>query len=222
MDRKQVTDCSISGRVMAARMTVPRFCANDNALKPSVVRRCGVLPDVLRFRRDSRLAACRLPGGNCQSVDKALIEVQTPKASANADESLEAQRQILQLKDTVAALRLRLEGAEASRAEAVQAAVAVGADEIRILRTTIATLRDELQALQAAKEAAVQAAVAAGQNEAHQLHLTIQTLRDQLERELFDHKDAQARQLKTQQAELKQLHETITVLRTDLERKHGN
>ena len=83
-------------------------------------------------------------------MDKALTAVQTDLASASPEESLETQRQVLQLKDTVAALRQRLEVAEAGRAEAVQAAVAVTADEIRILRTTIATLRDELQALEAA------------------------------------------------------------------------
>jgi len=177
-----------------------------------------------RIRRGPAILGLRpgVPGGNCPPVDKALIAVKPGTTPDLQGESLEVQRQIIQLKDTVAALRLKLEGAEAGRADSVQAAVAVGADEIRILRTTISTLRDELQTLEAAKQAAVQAAVAAGQNEAHQLHLAIQTLRDQLERELFDHKDAAARQQKAHQAELRQLHDTIAVLRVELERKHAD
>ena len=156
------------------------------------------------------------------TVEKALTADHFAMTSPSPEESLESQRQILQLRDTVAALRVRLEGAEAGRDEAVQAAVAVGADEIRLLRTTIATLRDDLQTLDAAKQAAVQAALAAGQNEAHQLQLTIQTLREQLERAQFEHADVLARQQQAQQAELKQLHETIAALRAALERKHGN
>lgn len=171
--------------------------------------------------RDSRLAA-RKYFSKTACVDQALTTDHLDLASASPEESLEAQRQILQLKETVAALRLRLEGTEAGRAEAVQAAVATGADEIRMLRTTIGTLRDELQTLEAAKQAAVQAAVAAGQKEAHQLQLTIQTLREQLERGQLEHADALARQQQTQQAELKQLHDTIAALRAELERQHGN
>lgn len=169
-------------------------------------------------------SACgpRSPAENWPAVDRAILSGQTDASPDRREESLEAQRQIRQLRDTVAALRAQMEATEAGRAAAVQQAVAAGADEIRLLRTTISTLRDELQALQATRETDVQAAVAAGHDEARQLHLTIQTLRDQLERELFAHKDALAQQHRAHQDELRQLHEAIAALRTKLEKSHGS
>lgn len=93
----------------------------------------------------------------------------------------EAQKEIRQLRSTIAALRAQLEETHAGGDAAVQRAVAAGRDEVRQLQATVAALRDEMQAILLAKDAAVEATRAAGQDEARQLQATIATLREGLE-----------------------------------------
>ena len=70
--------------------------------------------------------------------------------------------------------------------DAVHAAVAGGADEIRQLKATALTLRQELQHLRSEKDEAVQAAVAEGAAEIRQLTATVQAMRQELELLKFD------------------------------------
>jgi chromosome segregation ATPase len=110
------------------------------------------------------------------------VEPTTRAAEASAareggEELLEAQRQIRQLKETVAALRGRLEENEAGHAGLVQA----GHDEAHQLHLTIQTLRDQLERELYEHRDGLARQQKSHQDELKQLHDAIAALRQQLE-----------------------------------------
>ena len=67
------------------------------------------------------------------------------KAAVEKDKLYEAQTEIRHLKNTIQALRDELEAMRVGKDEAVQAAIAAGANEARQLQATITALRTELE-----------------------------------------------------------------------------
>ena len=67
------------------------------------------------------------------------------KAAVETDKLYEAQTEIRHLKNTIQALRDELEAMRVGKDEAVQAAIAAGANEARQLQATITALRTELE-----------------------------------------------------------------------------
>ena len=104
------------------------------------------------------------------------------KAAVESDKLHIAQIEIRHLQSTIQALREELETMRASKDDAVQAAVAAGADEARQLQATIAALRTELEQkiFQHADELARQKH--ATNDELRLWRETIAALRTQLER----------------------------------------
>ena len=67
------------------------------------------------------------------------------KAAAEGNNLYEAHTEIRHLKNTIQALRDELEAMHRSKDEAVQVAIAAGANEARQLQATIAALRAEME-----------------------------------------------------------------------------
>ena len=67
------------------------------------------------------------------------------KAAVETDKLYEARTEIRHLKNTIQALRDELEAMRVGKDEAVQAAIAAGANEARQLQATITALRTELE-----------------------------------------------------------------------------
>ena len=87
-----------------------------------------------------------------------------------------------QLRTTAASLRDELQALEITKAEAVQAAVAAGHDDVRQLHGTIQLLRDELERLRQENAEQLEKQARAQQDELRQLRGTIAGLREQLEK----------------------------------------
>ena len=104
------------------------------------------------------------------------------KAAAERDKLYEAQTEIRHLKNTIQALRDQLEAMRLGKDDAVQAAIAAGANEARQLQATIAALRTELEqkVFQHADDLEHQKHIAS--DELRLLRETIAALREELER----------------------------------------
>lgn len=105
------------------------------------------------------------------------------QAAVGSDKLHEAQIEIRHLQNTIQALRDELEAMRSGKEDAVQAAVAAGANEARQLQATIAALRTELEqrVFQHADELERQRHAA--NEELRLLRETIAALRDKLEKE---------------------------------------
>jgi chromosome segregation ATPase len=103
------------------------------------------------------------------------------KAAVETDKLYEAQTEIRHLKNTIQALRDELEAMRMGKDEAVQAAIAAGANEARQLQATIAALRAEMEQkiFQHADDLERQKHVAS--DELRLLRETIAALREELE-----------------------------------------
>jgi predicted nucleic acid-binding Zn-ribbon protein len=105
------------------------------------------------------------------------------KAAIERDKLYEAQMEIGHLKNTIQALRDELEAMRVGKVEAVQAAIAAGANEARQLQATIAALRTEMEqkVFQHTDDLERQKHVAS--DELRLLRETIAALREELEGE---------------------------------------
>ncbi len=149
------------------------------------------------------------------SMDGVMEEVE---AIADAGDMLhDAQRDIRQLKETIAALRDELEAQAHEKERAVQEATATADHEIHQLRRTAIVLREELEAQQFEKEKMVQEAVSMGLDEIGQLKRTISALREELETQTFGHQQKVQDMSLTSRNEIVQLQQTIVSLRRELE-----
>ncbi len=134
-----------------------------------------------------------------------------------SDELLFAHKEILHLKEMIAALRDALAEEHSGRQHAVQLAVADANDEAGQLRKTIGALRDELEAMRDQKQRDVQRAMTDSNDEVSQLKQTVGALRDSLEQLRAEKDDAVQSAVTEALAENTHLQETIVKLRDELE-----
>jgi SMC interacting uncharacterized protein involved in chromosome segregation len=153
--------------------------------------------------------------GDYEKMDGAMEEIGV--IAAAGDTLHDAQRDIRQLKETIAALRDELEAQAHEKGRAVQEAAATADNEIHQLRQTATVLREELEALQFEKEKMVQEAVSMGLDEIGQLKRTISALREELETQTFKHQQKVQDMSLTSRNEIVQLQQTIVSLRRELE-----
>ena len=97
----------------------------------------------------------------------------------------EAETEIRQLKQAVAALRDELEVAVFEKQTVAQKAAAGSQDEIAQLKSAAQALRDELEATLMDKQASVQQARAESADEISQLQTAAQSLRDSMDEVRF-------------------------------------
>lgn len=100
---------------------------------------------------------------------------------AGPDESHLARTENRQLKETIGALRDKLERMRFEKEQGVQQAVAAANDEIVQLKATVTALRDELERNKITYEGAMQERERAFRDERNQLQQTIVALRKQIE-----------------------------------------
>ncbi len=98
-----------------------------------------------------------------------------------AADGTQARTETRELKETIASLREQLEIANASRADAMQRAVAGGREEVRQLQAAVQALREEMEAALQEHRRHDQEMLAAHRQETRQLQGTIAELRMQLE-----------------------------------------
>lgn len=91
-----------------------------------------------------------------------------------------ADREIRQLKDTIAAMRQEMEAMGAAANARVQQVAAEGRDETVQLQAAVQAMRDELERMRFEKQRDVQQAVADAAAEVEQLQATIRALREEL------------------------------------------
>ena len=135
----------------------------------------------------------------------------TVQSSSNAD------RQVRYLKETISALRDRLETYQFEKNKAVQAAVAASSGEIEQLKTTTQALRDTLEELNFQRNKDVQQTRADSQDEIEQLRKTIQAMRDETESVRFEGDKKTQKAVATASDEIRQLRETVQSLRDEME-----
>lgn len=92
-----------------------------------------------------------------------------------------ADREIRDLKDTIAAMRQEMEEMSAAANARVQQTAAEYHGEIVQLKTTIQAMRDQLEQMRFEKQRDVQQAVADASAEIEQLRATIRAVREELE-----------------------------------------
>ncbi|MGB0555414.1 MAG: hypothetical protein ACPGQV_23115, partial [Alphaproteobacteria bacterium] len=95
------------------------------------------------------------------------------------DEIRRAQLEAIHLRETIAALRSKLESQEFEKDRGIQQVRADIADDFFQLKNTVSSLRDELESLRFEKDAAVQKAVQRSADEILQLKNTASSLRDE-------------------------------------------
>ena len=108
------------------------------------------------------------------------------ESAVNAEDHYALMTEVRDLKNTVAALRNKLEQEKASTDQAVQAAHAAAGSEIAQLKATAAALRDALEQARIDRDKNVQDAVVTANHEIVQLRATASALRDSLELERAD------------------------------------
>ena len=129
---------------------------------------CKVIENI---RRQKLIGLLKLP-----SLRKGLIEITNEERN-----SLRADTQTLQLRDTVRILRSKLEEQSFEKDAAVQQAVQRSADEILQLKNTASSLRDELESLRFEFESKLQKNISEKVDEHSHLKETITILRAQLD-----------------------------------------
>jgi chromosome segregation ATPase len=92
-----------------------------------------------------------------------------------------ADREIRQLKDTVAAMRQEMEEMGADAKARIQQVAADYHDEAAQLKATVQAVREEMEQMRYEKQRAVQQAVADASAEIEQLKGTIRALREKLD-----------------------------------------
>ncbi len=192
----------------------------DAALLPEASPPTGRCAPTLRVGL-IRLAGAGTHSRSCAVVKSAIANSPASNPAIGSDAVLRLEQDVRQLKETVLALRLKLEEAQAGRDQAVQDAVAGAHDEIRQLRDTVRTLREEMQTLQAEKDRAVQVAVATGSDAGRQLQQTIAALRSALETALAQAQADREALVRASDDEQRQLRQTIVALRDEWEAPHG-
>ena len=131
------------------------------------------------------------------------------------------QREMQQLKETIAALRSALEEAEAGQETAAAKAMAESNQEITHLKGTVMALREELEQLKIEGEQEVEEALATGHAEFRHIQNTIRAMRHELELRKILYQEALQTLERTHRNEMGQLAQTIAALREKLEASHA-
>ena len=145
-------------------------------------------------------------------------EPQRRSSMADHNDLLHVHREIQQLKETVVALREKLEMQAYEKDHLVQEAVATQQNEIQQLRHMVMALRGELESELYEKDRVVQEVVSTSLDEIQQLKHTISALRQELESQAFQYQEQLQEFTRSSRDEIGQLQATIISLRQELEK----